>query len=158
MYGYEYRSCDRGGSRITKDIHKLIDEMKSCLDEYGEGNYCLTHRKCFVHGECSIRTCVYLSESDWESSSISSGINLLEYVISNLIDKDICKCQICEDGETEFVCIECTKSLKAAEEDIRAGRLTKWIPLYDETKCKRVGDKHCKDHNDGYYCEYCILG
>lgn len=66
------------------------------------------------------------------------------------------KCQICEDGETEFVCIECTKSLKAAEEDIRAGRLTKWIPLYDETKCKRVGDKHCKDHNDGYYCEYCI--
>lgn len=48
------------------------------------------------------------------------------------------------------------KSLKRADDDIRAGRLTKWIPPYDESKCKRVGDKHCKEYNDGYYCEYCI--
>ena len=31
------------------------------------------------------------------------------------------------------------------------------MTAYDETKCKRVGGKHCKEHNDGYYCSYCIM-
>ncbi len=65
-------------------------------------------------------------------------------------------CQICQDGESEYVCSDCDKALKEANEDIKAGRVTRWIPPYDESKCKRVGGKHCKDHDDGYYCEYCI--
>ncbi len=51
----------------------------------------------------------------------------LSIIISEIINySDDAICQICEDGESEYICLDCDKALKRASEDIKAGRVSEY--------------------------------